>query len=370
MRASHFDRTRSGAFALAALITAAMPLAGAEDSAAMLEKIRLKHKVPAVAAAAVLDGNLVSEGATGLRRIGGKKAVTKDDLWHIGSCTKSMTASLAGVLVQSGKLRWEQTVGETLGGRFPGMDAGWKDVTLEQLLSHRGGAPENAPADLWAEAWEQKGSHADQRAAFVKGLLKKAPPITPGKKHAYSNQGYAIAGQMIEVAARQSWDKAMQELLFKPLGLKSAGFGAPGSPGKEDQPWGHRGEKPVPPGPEADNPPAIGPAGTAHLSISDFAKYAGWHARRAELLKPEIFERLHTAPPQEDYALGWIVLKRKWAGGKTLMHNGSNTMNYAVMWVAPERKFAAVAVVNAATPGAEQACDEACSELVAKFLEK
>jgi CubicO group peptidase (beta-lactamase class C family) len=111
-----------------------------------------------------------------------------------------------------------------------------------------------------------------------------------------------------------------------------------------------------------------------HCSITDLARYAGWHAEEGTTtrwkanLKPETFARLHTAPSGGDYACGWGVLSRGWAGGRVLTHNGSNTMWYAVMWVAPLKKAAFVAATNAATKGAQPATDAAVSELVTRLV--
>jgi len=352
--------------AMLASITAAH--AQSNDATKELEAIREKHKLPAIAAAAMKDGKLVAIGATGLRRVGGTERVTVEDKWHIGSCTKSMTASAAARLVERGALKWDQTVGNTLAARCPSMDAAWKPVTLEQLLGNRAGAPGEAPRDLWAEAWQMRGSASDQRWAFTRGLFKSAPDPAPGSKFVYSNQGYAIAGQMMEVAAKKPWESIMREQLFEPLNLRSTGFGAAGTAGKVDQPWGHKDNEPVPPGPQADNPPAIGAAGIVHLNIKDFARYAAWHAGGKELLKPEQFAKLHTPLAGQEYALGWRVTERPWGNGPVITHNGSNTSNFAVMWIAPARDFAVVAAVNAGGAEAEQACDEACAFLIQRVL--
>src|ERR1043165_5509264 len=70
-----------------------------DDSSYRLKRIRKNHKVPALAVAAVVDGDIVSLGAQGRRRITEKEArVTRDDHWHLGSCTKSMTASVPAML--------------------------------------------------------------------------------------------------------------------------------------------------------------------------------------------------------------------------------------------------------------------------------
>jgi CubicO group peptidase (beta-lactamase class C family) len=139
---------------------------------------------------------------------------------------------------------------------------------------------------------------------------------------------------MLEQAAGKPWEELMRAMLFEPLGMHSAGFGAPATPGKVDQPWGHT-KKPlsapesVPPGPRADNPPAIGPAGTVHCSLPDLAQFIvfrlGGERGASELLNAESFTKLHTSAG-DDYALGWVVLERKWAGGRALMHNGYDVL--------------------------------------------
>jgi len=355
---------------LAMAITA---FAAAEDVSALLDPIRGKHSLPALAAASISAGEILDAGACGLRRADGTARVTPDDKWHLGSCTKSMTASVAAMLVERGTLKWDTTLADA----FPKMemDAAWRGVSLELLLAHRAGAPHVLPLPLMMRAKMDQGPLTGQRIALVRALLKTAPDPAPGTKHVYSNQGYIIAGAMLEEATGKPWEDLMREMLFRPLKLESAGFGAPGSAKDVDQPWGHlragTHNGPVTPGPMADNPPVLGPAGTVHMSIRDFARYAGWHAgearRSGKLLTVESFRKLHTAVEGQDYALGWGTAQRPWAGGRVLMHNGSNTMNLAVMWVAPERDFAVVAATNVFGPDAEKGCDEAVSALIRRW---
>ena len=348
----------------------------AEDVSTMLAAIREKHQVPALAAAAVRGEELIAIGATGIREHGKSEPVTIDDLWHIGSCTKSMTATLAAMLVEEGKLKWDSTIASVLPAMRAKMVPDWREVTLEQLLRHRGGAPGNAPRDLWAEAYKARGKPTAQRIDFVRGLLARAPEAAPGTEYIYSNQGYAIAGAMIEQVTGAAWEDLMQRRLFAPLGMKGAGFGPPGSAGRVDQPRAHvmrNGQlEAIPPGPRADNPAAIGPAGTVHCAIGDLARYAAMHAREGRgtpsLLKPESFAKLHSVGEGEKYAMGWGVAKRDWAGGTTLSHSGSNTMWFAVIWVAPAKDAAFVAATNVAGRGAEKACDDAVAALIGQFL--
>ncbi|EDY20356.1 beta-lactamase [Chthoniobacter flavus Ellin428] len=349
-----------------------------EDFTTKLEEIRRERGLPALAAAAMRHGKLVINAATGVRKLGSDELVTTDDKWHLGSCTKSMTAMLAGMMVDEGKLSWHTTIGEVFPDLNGAMRPSWRNVTLDQLLTHRSGAPGNPPVELWAEALEQKGTPTEQRLAILRGIVCNPPEAPHGKKFIYSNEGYAIAGAMIERVTGEAWEDLMRERIFEPLGMTSAGFGAPATPGKIDQPWGHLGEvgelRPVPPGPMADNPPAIAPAATVHASLADFARYADWHAdwKRAEprLLTEETFNHLHQSPPNQGYACGWLVDDRDWAGGNVFWHTGSNAMFYAVMWVAPEREATFVAATNAAHAEADDACNAAVVALIRRVLGK
>ncbi len=104
---------RAAAFALrddpAAKAGPAVPVTlppGVEDLTSILEPIRAKHKLPALGGAIVTSDALVGLGVTGVRSAGGTQRVTIDDQWHLGSCTKAMTDTLAAILVHKGTLRW------------------------------------------------------------------------------------------------------------------------------------------------------------------------------------------------------------------------------------------------------------------------
>jgi len=364
---------------LAIVTLSVLPLAADEprDITSKLERIRARFEVPGLAAAAVSEGEIVAIGATGSRCVGGPDLVMLEDQWHVGSCTKSMTASVAAMLVEEKYFTWETTIAEIFPEWLPVMHEDWREVTLEQLLLHRAGAPHEPPKELWKQAQERKGTPTAQRLAFIKGILAHEPEDTPGSRWIYSDAGYAIAGAMMERVASDSWENLLCKRLFEPLGLKSAGFGEPAAPGEVNHPWGHRGQeppfKPIPPGPGADNPPAIGPAATVHMSIRDFARYAAWHVAgdrggESKLLTDESFQKLHSAPAgAHRYAMGWVPMKRKWAGGTALMHNGENEMFYAIMWLGPAQDTCFVATCNCDGPLAEEACDDAIAMLINNF---
>jgi CubicO group peptidase (beta-lactamase class C family) len=120
----------------------------------------------------------------------------------------------------------------------------------------------------------------------------------PGTKYLYSNLGYVIAGAIAEKAADASWEELITRALFEPLGMESAGFGGAGTPGQIDEPWGHTADgRPVTEnGPEADNPPVMGPAGRVQCTIADWAKFVADQLRGARQESEDARGRAPTGP--------------------------------------------------------------------------
>jgi CubicO group peptidase (beta-lactamase class C family) len=338
--------------------------------------------VPALAGAFVQGQDLIGLGAVGTRTVGGSARVQPTDRFHLGSCTKSMTATLLGLLVEQGQLTWETTIAEL----FPDLiiRPEYQKLTAVHLLSHRAGIPGQATPEpygrLHNQLWRLRGPLPRQRRTVIELVLSEPPVSEPGSIYNYSNHGYIIAGAMAEQVTGLSWEELMQQRLFQPLGMQIVGFGAPGTPGTEDQPWGHLNCLPVAPestNPPSDNPPVLGPAGTVHSALRDWALYASLHVRGARgegglLLKPETFQQLHKDRYAQSYALGWGVHERSWAGGLALQHSGSNTMWFANIWIAPQRNAALLAATNVAHCPARdagfRATDAVIGALIRRYL--
>ena len=355
------------------VVFAATPASSDTAPNQSLETIRKKHDLPALAVVVVKDGQICDREVVGVRKWGDPTPVTTNDVFHIGSCTKSMTATLTARLIEEGKLNWNTTIAEIFPELRGKMDKQYEAVTVEQLLHHRSGVPGEPPSAAWKRAWEEKGTPTEQRREFVEAVLSQPPAAAPGTKMIYSNQGYAILGAMLEKITGQDFETWITEKLFKPLHMDSAGFGPPGTKDKVDQPWGHLHKLFLAIPVQADNPPAIASAGRVHCSLDDLARFVMFHLQPNAtngLLKPETLAKLHTPTTGGDYACGWVVLQRGWAGGTALMHNGSNTMWYIVMWLAPEKNFAVIAATNIFGDDAEKGCDEATTAMIFKWLPK
>lgn len=240
-----------------------------------------------------------------------------------------MTAVLVGVLVDEGKLRWDTSVAEV----FPDIlcHSSWRRVTVWHLVTQRSGIGTMARSQ-----WPTGGTVAQQRLALARLLLAHAPSEPPGK-FAYSNVGYGLLGAIIERVSGHTYEELLQSKIFDPLGLKTEGFGAPATPGKLDQPWGHRRRDdlltPVEPLPENQFPPVLAPAGCVHMSLPDFARYAAWlSSGEPRLLKPATFAQLQTPPEGSSYAGGLWKTELPGIGGEAVCHTGQMGGFFAVFY--------------------------------------
>ncbi|MDX1385568.1 MAG: serine hydrolase domain-containing protein [Thermoanaerobaculia bacterium] len=347
---------------LAAALAAVAALPGhgqapaVDDLAPRLAASIAEGDVPALAAAVFDSASLVAIGVAGVRKLGDATEVTVDDRWHIGSISKSFTATLAARYVDRGELAWEARLELLLPDPFAG--SVYADATLDQLLSHRSGMVANLPMPDFLRFRTSRDPLREQRRQALETLAVSEPVTPPGEGFLYSNAGFLTVGAALERLGDRPWEELVQVEVLEPLEVVSAGFGAPGagSPDELSQPWGHvaaaDGSKrtPIRPGPLADNPPMLGPAGTLHMTIADLAAWGREHLRgergMGTLLTTETYRRLHRGRG-DNYAYGWVDEVPTWSGGRrAVWHNGSNTMWYAVVAFVPEADLGVAVTTN------------------------
>jgi len=330
----------------------------------------------ALGAAIIGRDGVVWSDVRGVRRADAPGPVTREDRWHLGSNTKAMTAAVFARLVEQGRARWAIPLAEA----FPDLsiDPAWGEATLDDFMRHRAGLTD---ASVMGREWLMTAradprSLPEQRRAIVAAALASPPPGTPGQ-FAYGNANYVLVGAAIERITDAAWADVMRAELFTPLGMASAGFGPPlAADGSQDNAWGHRGTggqmlPMAPDHPGADNPKALGPAGTAHMTLDDYGRFlAAIMGARPDWLGADSLRRL-TTPPEglspPAYAFGWGVGMQPWGGsagpGPVLGHDGSNTMWYCSVMVAPGRGLALVAVANDGAAG-RTACQTLLQRLI------
>ncbi|UCF04136.1 MAG: beta-lactamase family protein [bacterium] len=313
--------------------------------------------IPAIAAAVVEDGSIVEAVALGKRQVGTDDEVQIDDRFHIGSITKSITATMIGRLVEESRLDWDITIAEV----FSGMDvrAEYRNVTLMQLLRHRSGLPGylTFTDSTAARLLSLPGSPTEQRAAFVAEVLQSEPVAKAGEEMNYSNAGYVVAGLMAERASGKTWTELIDHYVLTPAGMKNTGFGWPATETRSDQPRGHYYEESGFRAQGIDEYPFgdfIAPAGNINASIGDLALYAKMHlhglAGHDGIVKAATIKQLHSPPESKTegtgYAGGWMIVEKEGLG-TVHKHSGSAGTFFATVELYTDEKRAIVVAMNA-----------------------
>lgn len=233
----------------------------------------------------------------------------ESDQWHLGSCSKAVTATLAALLVEDGAISWDTTLGDAIdarrdaepaeprrsvgeagaGGGAPELapvepHEGFRGVTLLQFLRHRSGLTRAHAPGAWELAWQlerelREGALGEavlraHRRRYLQAALSMAPESVPGpEEHEYSNDNYVAVASMLEAVADQPFEELCRARIFEPLGMTSAGFGAIGGSKatveeRRQFVWGHSDGAPKDPAEiNADNPSVCNPAGRIHCSM-------------------------------------------------------------------------------------------------------
>ncbi len=317
-----------------------------DSLAELAEKVRADAGVPALAVATIAGGRILETAVVGRRSVADEGATALlGDRFHLGSITKSMTASMIGRLVEDGLLEFDVRLGDVL--EDVDMWPEYAESSLLEVLQHRAGLPAHLVFDdaEFTRLNGFAGTPTEQRGAYVREVLGTEPEQVGGFR--YSNAGYAVAGYVAERVTGRSWESLVQEHVFDALRLTSAGFDWPATPERRDEPRGHFRD------PEGLRPQTVDeyvlgafmhPAGDTHASVRDLARFATAHLNglvgRADFLLPATVRRLHEPLPGAPYACGWLVREGVHA------HNGSTGTFHAMMELDPAADRGFVLLTN------------------------
>ena len=313
-----------------------------------VDAARERADVPALGVL-VARGDAVQVAVSGTSTAGSDEIVSPGDAWHIGSCSKAVTALLAARLVDRGVIGWETTVADVLHDLPASVGEQAQGLTLRQLLSHTTGLPgREADGVVLPIARLQEamgGASSDQRRAVANAVLSLEPVAEPGGAWAYLNGGYIVASVMLEKAAETPFEALMDREVFRPLGVLSAGWGPPAAI-RGHQPTGDASAKWKPT--MLDNPPAYDAAGRLHVTLADWLRLCRpLLDEDGDFLTPESRAALLTPPDgAANYALGWSVIEQP-ALGTIYVHTGSNTVWYCQAVVVPQERAVLLVATNA-----------------------
>ena len=316
-------------------------------------------QVPGAAIAIVKDGRVLLAKGYGVRRLGDPAPVDAHTLFQIASNTKAFTTACLAVLVDSGRIDWDDPVTKYLPD-FALSDP-WvtRELTLRDLVTHRSGLGLGAGDLLWL--------HSNYTRREIIHRMRAAKPASSFRsQYAYDNVLYAVAGEIIPAVTGATWESFVRERILTALGMTESRVGVADVRSGDPLATPHAvldGRLRVVPLDTVDN---IGPAAALISSAADLAKWlivqldsgrAGdarlWRARQAREMwsAQTILPIADPEPPLAAlrpnfaaYALGWRL--RDYRGHKIVWHTGGLAGMASRTTLVPDRRLGIVILTN------------------------
>jgi CubicO group peptidase (beta-lactamase class C family) len=337
--------------ALAGFFNAGVAAADLEGLADWLEHERERWQIPGMAVAVVHDDEVVFARGFGLTRLANGREVDDDTQFGIASLSKAMTVTALGLLVDEGRLTWDDRVVDHL-PEFALSDP-WvtAQVTLRDLLAHRVGV----------------GRLFGNRLTFMPGATRAEfighlrhhqfeQPFRQG--YVYSNAMYTVAGAVLEAVSGQTWESFVEERLFGPLGMQRSNTSVQAL--DANAAWPHQEIAGELIEIERRDWTYAGPAASVNASIGDLATWMRFNLGEPgeldgeRLLTAETMARIHrpvnlTGFDDEDlsinaYAMGWGV--SRYQNLLILRHGGATDGMNTQIWLVPELGLGVVMSAN------------------------
>ncbi len=328
--------------------TATKPLDTSHWEARFAELVE-KHGIPGAQLGILRVGRDGAEDelfttATGVLHAGTGQRATTDSVWQIGSVSKVWTATVVMQLVDEGKLTLDTPVAEIipdLSLRDPNVT---KRVTIWHLLTHTSG--------IDGDVFTDTGRGDDVLEKYVASLGEVAQNHPIGATWSYCNSGWSLLGRVIEVVTGQTWDQAMKERLFEPLGLTQTGT-LPEEAMIFAHSMGHLmgGDDPQV-APVWGLPRSLGPAGLITATATDVLAFARMHlmggvtqdgTRVLSEASVAAMGDYQTDCPEklllgDSWGLGWF--RCDWHGHRAIGHDGNTIGQAAFLRLLPEAGIA------------------------------
>ena len=322
-----------------------------------ISKAMQDWKVPALAIAVVKNDSIVLMKGYGTRTMGTTQPVDEHTLFAIGSSSKAFTATLVAMLVDEGKMRWDDPITLYLPGFQLYDPYVSRELTIRDVLTHRSGL---ARGDLMWYATDYDRDEIIRRVRFLK------PSWSARARFGYQNIMYLAAGQSVARVAGKSWDDVLRERIFQPLGMTETNSSTRGLAGREDVATPHTDVDDtlrVVPWHNIDN---IGPAGSINSSVADMIKWVRFQLAQGKvgdksLVSASALGETHAAqmviPISADskqinpfthlssYGMGWFL--QDYRGRELDQHGGNIDGMSAMVALMPEEKIGMVILTNA-----------------------
>ena len=314
-------------------------------------------RAPGLAIAVVKDGRIVFAKGYGVRELGKPAPVDTQTLFAIGSTTKAMTAASLGMLVDEGKLKWDDRVTKILPGFQLADPYVTRELTVRDLLTHRAGL---GNADV---LWYRSDNSADE---VIRRVRFAEPEYSMRSSFIYQNIMYAVAGEVVAKASGVPWEQFVRTRIFAPLGMPNAVPLADSLRGRTNiaSPHYRFGDTiRVISNASVD---AVASAGAVWASVADMARWMRFvldsgRVNGRRLLKPETFAELLkpetmvtpaefypsaslTKPHWTTYSFGWF--QEDYSGKMVDFHTGSIDGMVAIIGLIPDERLGVYVLAN------------------------
>ncbi len=312
----------------------------------VMEEARVENHIPGLAIAVVKDDKIVFSKGFGSRDLENKKPVETSTRFAIGSSTKAFTAALIGMLVDDGKMKWDDPVSRHIPDFKLDVETGDEDITVRDLLCHRTGLTRLSL--LWAGG-------SQSRAEVISSARKAKAYAKFREKFLYNNVMYMTAGFSAGKATGSDWDSLISERIFKPLGMTSSNTTMAAAQSDKEMSLGYMWDKDAKdytqlPMRSLDT---IAPAGAINSNVTDMAQWLRFQLSKGKFDDKQLLsEEQHAETWKKqiavgggvNYGLGWML--REWNGKKVVEHGGNIDGFGAQVTLLPEMNAGYVLLTN------------------------
>jgi len=327
------------------------PLGGFDE---YVNKAIRDWEVPGIAIAIVKDDKIVFAKGYGVRKLGDSEPISERTLFALGSVSKAFTAASVAMLVDEGKLKWDDPVAKHLPGFELYDPYVTRELTVRDLLSHRSGLP--GGDFIWY------GTDLDREEVMCRVRYLK-PSSSLRSRFGYNNLMFLAAGQIVARVSGKGWDEFIRDRIFTPLGMTASNTSIRYLDGNVASPHDEiSGRLTVVPWRSLDN---VAPAGSINSNVVEVAQWlllqlgqgafengrlisAGavkeMHRSQTVMRAESPFSLWHPDIHFVNYGLGWFLSDYK--GRKVVEHVGSIDGMRAQVALIPEEKLGLVILAN------------------------
>ncbi len=312
-----------------------------------LERARVEGHVPGMAIAVVDDGELIWAHGFGVSDLEANTPVTPETVFAIGSSTKAFSATLAAMMVDEGKLAWDDPATKWLPEFALKVDGAEGEVaTVRDMLAHRCGF---ARSDV---LWAGNTISREQILTYAANAL----PVTKFRGEFHYNNVIFMAGALAAAkAADSSWEELLRTRLLEPLEMQHTTIDHASTIANPALSKGYSWREdlgtlePAPP----RNADAVAPAGSIYSSVLDMSNWLRFQLAEGEfggqrLIGADALAQTHTQQiqmaPGIGYGLGWML--REWNGKRVVEHGGNIDGFAATVAMLPEEELGFVLLTN------------------------